>query len=65
MSERLTPLNHLRHARDMGKMVLLDWLDRQDTKLASALNPPEVNYPRIYVDAEAPVATEEELGGIA
>lgn len=60
--ERQSPLNHLRTAREIGKLVVLGWLERQDTKLADALNPPEVYYPR-FTDytPEAPVATEEEL----
>lgn len=52
-------------ARIIGRGVLdavLERWDRADTSLADALNPPEVDYPRFYVDqAEAPVATEDEL----
>jgi hypothetical protein len=61
--EHLHPVRVFRAFAELGKAALVDWLDRQDTKLASALNPEEVTWPRIYAEnVEAPCATEEELG---
>lgn len=62
MNERLNPIQHLRRAADIGKVVVASWMARQDEKLANAMNPPEVDYPRIYVDhVEAPAEREEDL----